>query len=60
MRGNKAKGEIRVKVILTNSADEMANRRRKLKKSAIRGFELSKAFVGEPPGDSRAWRGWGR
>ena len=32
-------GEIRVKVILTNSADEMAHRRRKLKKSAIRRFE---------------------
>ena len=32
-------GEIRVKVLLTNSADEMANRRRKLKKSAIRRFE---------------------
>ena len=32
-------GEIRVKVILTNSADEMAHRRRKLKKSAIRCFE---------------------
>src|SRR2546426_11327917 len=31
--------EIRVKVLLTNSADEMANRRRKLKKSAIRRFE---------------------
>lgn len=33
------KGEIRVKVLLTNSADEMANRRRKLKKSAIRRVE---------------------
>jgi clan AA aspartic protease len=32
-------GEIRIKVLLTNSADEMANRRRKLKKSAIRRFE---------------------
>lgn len=32
-------GEIRVKVILTNSADEMAHRRRKLKKSAIRQYE---------------------
>jgi clan AA aspartic protease len=32
-------GEIRVKVVLTNSADEMANRRRKLKKSAIRRYE---------------------
>ena len=32
-------GEIRVKVILTNSADEKAHRRRKLKKSAIRRFE---------------------
>ena len=32
-------GEIRVKVILTNAADETANRRRKLKKSAIRRFE---------------------
>jgi clan AA aspartic protease len=32
-------GEIRVKVLLTNSADEMAHRRRKLKKSAIRRFE---------------------
>ena len=36
-------GEIRVKVILTNSADEMANRRRKLKKSAIRRFEADAA-----------------
>lgn len=34
-------GEIRVKVILTNSADEMAHRRRKLKKSAIRRFEAN-------------------
>ena len=32
-------GEIRVKVILTNSADEMLHRRRKLKKSDIRRFE---------------------
>ena len=32
-------GEIRVKVVHTNSADEMAHRRRKLKKSAIRRFE---------------------
>jgi predicted aspartyl protease len=32
-------GEIRIKVILINSADEMAHRRRKLKKSAIRRFE---------------------
>jgi clan AA aspartic protease len=32
-------GEIRVKVVLTNSADEMAHRRRKLKKSAIRRVE---------------------
>ncbi len=32
-------GEIRVKVLLINSADEMANRRRKLKKSAIRRYE---------------------
>src|SRR5271167_756222 len=32
-------GEIRVKVLLTNAADETANRRRKLKKSAIRRFE---------------------
>jgi hypothetical protein len=32
-------GEIRVKVILTNSTDEALNRRRKLKKSAIRRFE---------------------
>jgi clan AA aspartic protease len=32
-------GEIRVKVLLTNSADEMAQRRRRLKKSAIRRFE---------------------
>lgn len=31
--------EIHVKVILTNSADEMAHRRRKLKKSAIRQYE---------------------
>jgi clan AA aspartic protease len=32
-------GEIRVKVVLINSADEMAHRRRKLKKSEIRRFE---------------------
>lgn len=32
-------GEIRVKVLLTNSADEMAHRRRRLKKSEIRRFE---------------------
>ena len=32
-------GEIRVKVILTNSVDEAQHRRRKLKKSAIRRFE---------------------
>ncbi len=32
-------GEIRVKVMLTNSTDEALNRRRKLKKSSIRRFE---------------------
>jgi clan AA aspartic protease len=32
-------GEIRVKVVLTNCTDEALNRRRKLKKSAIRRFE---------------------
>ena len=32
-------GEIRVKVILTNSTDEALHRRRKLKQSAIRRFE---------------------
>ena len=32
-------GEIRVKVILTNSTDEALHRRRKLKKSDIRRFE---------------------
>jgi predicted aspartyl protease len=32
-------GEIRAKVLLTNSADEMAQRRRRLKKSTIRRFE---------------------
>jgi hypothetical protein len=32
-------GEIRVKVTLTNSADEALHRRRKLKKSAIRRYE---------------------
>jgi hypothetical protein len=32
-------GEIRVKVLLTNSLDEALNRRRKLKKSAVRRYE---------------------
>ena len=32
-------GEIRVKVILTNAVDESLNRRRKLKKSAVRRYE---------------------
>jgi predicted aspartyl protease len=32
-------GEIRVKVLLTNSVDEALNRRRKLKKSAVRRYE---------------------
>ncbi len=32
-------GEIRVKVLLTNSGDEALNRRRKLKKSLIRRYE---------------------
>jgi clan AA aspartic protease len=36
---NNVVGEIRVKIILVNSADEMAHRRRKLKKSAIRRIE---------------------
>ena len=35
LQGENDMGEIRVKVLLTNSADEMAHRRRKLKKSAI-------------------------
>jgi clan AA aspartic protease len=39
LRPGNGMGEIRVKVLLTNAADEMANRRRKLKKSAIRRFE---------------------
>jgi hypothetical protein len=39
LQNENAMGEIRVKVLLTNSADEMAHRRRKLKKSAIRRFE---------------------
>ena len=33
-------GEIRVRVLLTNANDETMNRRRKLKKSAIRRFEV--------------------
>jgi predicted aspartyl protease len=32
-------GEIQIKVLLTNAADEMLNRRRKLKKSAVRRYE---------------------
>src|SRR5580658_5368603 len=32
-------GEIRVKVLLTNSLDEALNRRKKLKKSAVRSYE---------------------
>jgi len=32
-------GEIRVKVLLTNSADESQHRRKKLKKSAVRRYE---------------------
>jgi hypothetical protein len=32
-------GEIQVKVLLTNSLDEALNRRRKLKKSAVRRYE---------------------
>ena len=32
-------GEIRVKVLLTNSLDEALNRRKKLKKSAVRRYE---------------------
>ncbi len=32
-------GEIRVKVILTNSVDEALHRRKKLKKSAVRHYE---------------------
>src|SRR5580693_9824676 len=32
-------GEIRVKVLLTNSVDEALNRRKKLKKSAVRRYE---------------------
>jgi predicted aspartyl protease len=44
LQNENARGEIRVKVLLTNSADEMAHRRRKLKKSAIRRFEAD-AFV---------------
>jgi hypothetical protein len=34
-----AMGEIRVKVLLTNSVDEALNRRKKLKKSAVRRYE---------------------
>jgi predicted aspartyl protease len=36
---DKNMGEIRVKVVLTNSVDEALNRRRKLKKSAVRRYE---------------------
>jgi hypothetical protein len=32
-------GEIRIKVLLTNAIDESLNRRRKLKKSAVRRYE---------------------
>jgi hypothetical protein len=32
-------GEIRIKVVLTNSMDESLNRRKKLKKSAVRRYE---------------------
>lgn len=32
-------GEIRVRVLLTNSVDEALNRRKKLKKSAVRRYE---------------------
>ena len=32
-------GEIRVKVLLTNSVDEAIHRRKKLKKSAVRRYE---------------------
>jgi hypothetical protein len=32
-------GEIRVRVLLTNALDESLNRRRKLKKSAVRRYE---------------------
>src|SRR5437879_5407456 len=35
----KSVGEIRVRVLLTNSLDEALNRQKKLKKSAIRRFE---------------------
>src|SRR5438094_9831206 len=34
-----AMGEIRVKVLLTNSVDEALNRRKKLKKSAVRRYD---------------------
>ena len=32
-------GEVRVKLLLTNSVDEALNRRKKLKKSAVRRYE---------------------
>src|SRR5260221_9453930 len=36
---DKTTGEIRVKVVLTNSLDEALHRRKKLKKSAVRTYE---------------------
>src|ERR1700694_2033890 len=39
MRVRSAMGEIRVKVLLTNSVDEALNRRKKLKKAAVRRYE---------------------
>jgi predicted aspartyl protease len=38
-QSDKAMGAIRVRVILTNAADEGLNRRKKLKKSSVRRFE---------------------
>ena len=37
-------GEIRVKVLLTNSVDEALHRRKKLKKSAVRRYEADAVF----------------
>lgn len=39
MSNENGMGEIRVKVLLTNSLDEALNRRKKLKKSAVRRYE---------------------
>src|SRR5437667_12670170 len=39
VRAENRMGEIRVRVLLTNSVDEALNRRKKLKKSAVRRYE---------------------